>query len=138
MGSDIGGDAYPEVNPTHFVEETELRLAREYDFQLRLFQNSSFTTINSIETMVLEAEGAIDTALRTIDNQQVSEETLEQFATKIGLEADKISRVKLRKSIGKIESGDYLPAQITISAPGEKRKRVRRTKFLGLVSGLGE
>lgn len=138
MGSDIGGDAYPEVNPTHFVEETELRLAREYTFQLRLFQNSSFTVIDSIETMILEAETAIDTALTTIDNQQVSEETLEQFAVKIGLEANKISRVKLRKSIGKIESGDYLPAQITISAPGEKRKRVRRTKFLGLVSGLGE
>lgn len=147
MMSDIGGTAYPDVAPTYFVQETEAAIANEFRFLFSGFRDRSVAYINDLQIMINEMQRAISAVIEKIDggpskgsggSSSQEAQVLDTFAKEIGIETSKLSATKLHKAIAKVEAGEYLPAQITVSAKGEKRKRIRRKKFLRVVSSLGD
>jgi hypothetical protein len=138
MSSDIGGYAYPDVSPTHFVEETELAISREFEFQLMRQRDANVTYITDYQTMLREAMNVKVMLLKKIDDLSLNPEQMDVVAKEIGAEREKLSATKLYRAKEKLKRGEYLPAQIVVSGRGEKMKRIRQKKFGQIVSGFGE
>jgi vacuolar-type H+-ATPase subunit E/Vma4 len=137
MSSDIGGTAYPEVRPTHFVEETEAAIANEFRLILGRYQMNSAVYIQDLQLMIGEANRAIARIYEKIESIAEPPEQMKIVAEAIGADVKLLSGTKVHRAKEKIKSGEYVPAQISIQAPGQKRKRIRRARFMAL-SGLGE
>ena len=138
MTSNIGGTAWPDVEPTHFVEEIENSLTQQFEFLMKFYRGQHNDRVGELETQIEEAKKAIMVAEDLIELSQVDEEHLEDFAKKLGTEEEKLSRVKIHRTVERLGEGKYVPAQVTVSAPGEKRRRVTREKFIRLTTTLGE
>ena len=138
MSSNIdGGVAYPDVSPTHFVEETEAAIEREFRFQMAQIKDRSDTYIWDIQKMILDAKVIKTRMKEKINSISLKAEEMDIISKELGVDKTNLSSTKLYKAKEQLKSGQY-KERYEIGAPGGKRKRIRRGRFLKIVGGFNE
>jgi len=144
MASDIGGTPYPNKPGTHFVQEIEEAIKQEYLFTLRGFKEQNYSFINDMQVIIARGRRALSRLLDAIAELDSGITTggdipiLERIATRINRASNVLSEEKIFIARDKIAAGEYVPAQISIQGPGQKRVRIRRKKFIESISSFRE